>query len=74
MKILKPFKHSVLPPEAQMILKDAWVQSQNLKLLSEREEVINRAIAIVRRQWPKYFQDQKKPFDSIGYFVAGWVE
>lgn len=74
-QVIEPFsKHRVLPPEAQAILKDAATECQKLRTLTEREEVINRAIKVVRQNWPRYFRDERNSFDSLGYFIVGWSE
>lgn len=74
-QVIEPFsEHRVLPPEAQDILKDAATECQKLRTLTEREEVINRAIKVVRQNWPRYFRDERNSFDSLGYFIVGWSE
>lgn len=74
-QVIEPFsEHRVLPPEAQAILKDAATECQKLRTLTEREGVINRAIKVVRQNWPRYFRDERNSFDSLGYFIVGWSE
>ncbi len=72
---IEPFsEHRVLPPEAQSILKDAAAECQNRRTLAEREELINRAIKIVRQNWPRFFRDERNHFDGLGHFIVGWFE
>ncbi len=52
-------KHSLLPDEAQRILKES---SQKAKTLSgiRRKRVIQEAIARVQSEYPQYFTTEKK--------------
>lgn len=64
--------NSILPLEAQEILKDAARECQNGHTLYEKEVILDRAYRIVKSKWPYYFRNEGKKPDPINDFVEGW--